>query len=467
MPRISLDKIIEKSKSIYGENAFDYSKTICKDRNIFLICNRCKSEFWKPIHRHLGNQIRINGTRQGDCNKCSSENKTKIIITRNNFVEYANDYFKGKYTYDITTFKSTKSQMDIICPKHGIFKQTPYNHIFNRSGCPECAGNIKDNNERFIKKAVLVHGDEYDYSKVIINGSDHVIIIHKLCNRENRQRPAEHLMGKGCYQCHYNHANSTEQFKKDAIAIHGDIYEYDFVNYINNRMDVNITCKQHGLFSQRPNNHLSGAGCPTCGIISRNNLNRFTQEQFLEKCFEVHGDKYEYSKSIYINYTTPVEITCKHHGEFWQSPANHIWRGSNCPICAKSGFSIKAINWLNQISTIFNINIQHIANGGEYEVKYDNKKYKIDGVCHELQIAFEFDGDFWHGNPDIYPPNEINNVIGKTYGELYTKTLQKRKHLSELGWFVISVWEYDFDNNILLSKDQIEMIEIHKIFFLN
>jgi len=51
-----------------------------------------------------------------------------------------------------------------------------------------------------------------------------------------------------------------------AKEIHNSTYDYSCIkNYVNNITKVPIICKTHGLFLQKPNNHLLGNGCPECG----------------------------------------------------------------------------------------------------------------------------------------------------------------------------------------------------------
>jgi len=59
-----------------------------------------------------------------------------------------------------------------------------------------------------------------------------------------------------------------------------------------------------------------------------------TQEEFIEKAIEKHGNKYDYSQVNYINTRTKVKIFCKHHEYFIQTPANHL-AGNQCPECSK------------------------------------------------------------------------------------------------------------------------------------
>ena len=58
-----------------------------------------------------------------------------------------------------------------------------------------------------------------------------------------------------------------------------------------------------------------------------------TTEEFIADARKVHGDKYDYSKVSYLSAKSKVCIICRDHGEFWQSPNNHLF-GRGCPICA-------------------------------------------------------------------------------------------------------------------------------------
>lgn len=58
-----------------------------------------------------------------------------------------------------------------------------------------------------------------------------------------------------------------------------------------------------------------------------------TSEQFIEEAIVVHGQKYDYDQTNYIDYHTKVDIICPIHGMFSQLPGNHI-RGQGCPQCA-------------------------------------------------------------------------------------------------------------------------------------
>ena len=95
-----------------------------------------------------------------------------------------------------------------------------------------------------------------------------------------------------------------------------------------------IICKEHGEFLQTPNGHLSNNGCKKCGTIIITNKSRKNINEFIEEAKIIHGDKYDYSKVIYINAFTNVIIICKEHGEFLQTPSTHLKSKIGCQACS-------------------------------------------------------------------------------------------------------------------------------------
>lgn len=57
-----------------------------------------------------------------------------------------------------------------------------------------------------------------------------------------------------------------------------------------------------------------------------------------------------------------------------------------------------------------------------------------------------FGGDYWHGNPKKYDPNDINKSNKKTFGQLYKETLEKIDLISSSGYNLIHIWKYDWKN---------------------
>ena len=125
---------------------------------------------------------------------------------------------------------------------------------------------------------------------------------------------------------------TKETFVEKAKEKHGDKYDYSEVEYKKSYEKVKIICPEHGPFWQSPSEHMRGKGCPECSKRTRGNNSRFTLQQFIDKSKDVHGDKYDYSKSEYKNAMTKICVTCPEHGDFYVYPISH-YRGVGCPKC--------------------------------------------------------------------------------------------------------------------------------------
>lgn len=126
---------------------------------------------------------------------------------------------------------------------------------------------------------------------------------------------------------------TTEEFIRNAVKIHGDKYNYSEVRYDGNKIKVKIICKEHGEFWQKPNNHTSlQHGCPKCKARKISEIWSMSEEEFIEKAKIVHGNKYIYENVNYTKSTEKVNIQCKKHSKFTQEANSHL-QGRGCPIC--------------------------------------------------------------------------------------------------------------------------------------
>ena len=166
--------------------------------------------------------------------------------------------------------------------------------------------------EYFIERAKKIHNDKYNYSCVDYKNRDtNVSIICKI-HGQFLQRPVVHLRGSGCKICKNELLSNlrkkpNEEFIEEAKKIHNDKYNYSCVDYQNTKTNVSIICKIHGPFLQKPHNHLAGKGCRICG--NNNIKKKLTKntEKFVKDATIIHGQKYDYSKSNYINNLEEVE----------------------------------------------------------------------------------------------------------------------------------------------------------------
>ena len=125
-------------------------------------------------------------------------------------------------------------------------------------------------------------------------------------------------------------ALTTEQFITRAKSVHGVKYDYSLVEYKNNATKIKIICKQHGIYEQIPNNHLSGNGCKACCFESQAST---AKSEFATKANIIHDSKYSYELVDYKTNKIKVSISCPIHGSFEQTPNDHL-KGQGCPVCA-------------------------------------------------------------------------------------------------------------------------------------
>ena len=286
------------------------------------------------------------------------------------FIERAKKVHGDKYDYSKVDYKSSKDCVTIICPIHGEFEQKAGYHLKSK-GCPYCAGKI--DTKEFIRRAREIHGDKYDYSKVIYTKSKEKVIIICPIHGEFEQMADNHLRGSGCPKCAGTEKKTTEQFIQEAIKIHGIRYDYSKVNYINANTKVCIICPEHGEFWQEPHSHLNGNGCGKC--VGKG----FTTEEFIEKARKIHGNKYDYSKVDYKGAKIKVCIICPRCGEFWQTPDSHLNRGSGCNICNLAMTTEEFIKKANSV----------------HNYTYDYSKTEYTRTHNKVCIICPKHGEFW------------------------------------------------------------------------
>lgn len=362
-----------------------------------------------------------------------SKINTKIFIDRSIKIH------NNKYDYSKSIYKNCSEKVIIICKEHGCFEQSPEKHMKGQ-GCKLCGINKRSSNNfdtthTFIEKAKEVHGDKYDYSKVFYkNTYEPVIILCKIHGVFNKE-PNKHLQGVGCRECSgAKEKLTTKMFISRSVHVHGSKFDYSLVKYVNIDTHVKILCATHGVFEQTPYKHLMGNGCPKCCKTAKMCTN-----DFIQKANKIHGNKYKYNKSIYVNTETKLIIECIKHGEFYQTPNSHLC-GSGCPRCIKT-ISNKEEIWLNSIGIPRDFR--------QYPLKINNRIVKVDGFCQDSNTVYEFYGDYWHGNPKRFKHNEMNKTVKRTFGSLYNETINRELELTNAGFKVISIWESDFNKSLL------------------
>lgn len=163
-------------------------------------------------------------------------------------------------------------------------------------------------------------------------------------------------------------------FIEQSIIIHGGRYDYTNTDYINFTTKVEIICKEHGSFFQRPLDHLKKMNCKKCSVKSSNR--KRTSKNWKSDFIKIHGDKYDYDKVDYKNSSTKIEIICKEHGSFFQLPHSHK-SGTGCKKCG-----IKKTTIIKDYTKVIKDFIK--IHGDKYDyssVNYIDSRIKIEIIC--------------------------------------------------------------------------------------
>ncbi len=250
----------------------------------------------------------------------------------------------------------------------------------------------------FIQRALEVHGNRYDYSKVLYVAARSKVTIICPVHGEFEQQPSSHCTGRGCHKCGGNKPLTLDRFIERANKKHKGRYDYSRVEFQNVEIKVEIICPDHGSFLQRPASHLKGFGCDRCGRVETGKKLGHSLERFVEDARRAHGDRYDYSQVEYINALSNVTIICPDHGAFGQKPANHI-RDVGCPVCGTESAAALRVKTTEKF-----IQEAREVHGDRYDyskVEYVTSHIKVEIACREH-------GSFW--------TSAVNHVKGNKSG---------------------------------------------------
>lgn len=295
------------------------------------------------------------------------------------FISKSSQRYNNKFDYsNIIEYESCKKRVPIACPSHGVFYQTPDFHLQGK-GCP-------------------------------------------LCSRE-RTGKSQRL--------------GTDTFIERAKKVHGDKFIYDKTVYLTQKNKLLITCKIHGDFSQSPNNHLYGKGCPRCRYDANQKKHQMGLGNFMAFANNRFNNKFDYSGVVYVNCDLPVSIVCPDHGQFSQTPYTHLRAVAGCPKCSagRSSHEKEIGEFLTKHGIPFDENNRTVLNGKEIDFLINNK------------IGIEVNGIYWH-----------SELSGKNKDYHLDKTVRCNK----LGIRLIQIFENEF-----IDKKRLVFSRLKSIFGLN
>lgn len=286
------------------------------------------------------------------------------------------------------------------------------------------------------------HGDLYNYDMVEYKNSHTAVTIICSSHGPFHQAPKDHWNGQGCPKCSAIARGKSRRINSDVFfdkcnEIHEGRFEYDRTSYKNMRSSIAVKCPIHGWFYPNARHHQSGASCPDCNRENMIGRGVLSLETFIERSNNIHNFRYDYSLVNLVHTKQHVEIICPEHGSFFQQPNGHM-NGHGCAKCNSVMPSGMCKEWLDSIG---------LPDDPEHREVGDlifGKKYVVDGYDPDTKTIYEFHGDYWHGNPDIYEAHTYSGLGQQTFGDLYNQTQNRRQEFQRSGYTVIEMWETDW-----------------------
>ena len=264
-------------------------------------------------------------------------------ITQQEFIEKASEVIAPHLDLSQFVYSGFAEKSLVTCSTHGEF-QIRASSILRGDGCPKC-GVIKRANakkmsiQEFLARALDVHGDRYDYSRVhLVSQKTKINIICK-DHGEFSQEPHSHLKGKGCKKCANEATGDRSRMPTETLIaklkeVHGDAYDYGRVGVrIGNK--VTVVCPKHGDFTASISNLLNRrSGCPKCGSEKAGRKARYDYARLVSELKETHKGKFEYGEVVYGQGPTFINVNCPEHGWFTQALQDHK-KGVGCSMCSQ------------------------------------------------------------------------------------------------------------------------------------
>jgi Zn finger protein HypA/HybF involved in hydrogenase expression len=382
--KLTQEEVVRRIKETHGDT-YDLSKFVYTTQ-------RSKSIFICKIHGEFLSQPKEvwGGTGCPECGK----KKFKPISIWEEVEQKILEKHGEVFDFVVDTYKGVGKKMEVICKIHNHkWKIRPID-LLKGQGCPKCRY-VKSSKKlvlkvpEFIKRSRETHGNKYDYSKVhqFKRQKTETVVIICPNHGEFKQKPYDHYSGSGCPKCWEEIRSEVltipwKDILKSFREVHGDKYQYNRDDYINSSSKLRITCPKHGEFIQDVTSHKHGQGCPKCGRERISDFLTTPWEEVLKSFRETHKDEYEYTPETYTLLETPMEMFCKKHGRFEQTPKNHR-NGSGCPIC-KSSRGEKEIEFL-----LRDLNVEY-----EHQKKFPELSvyYRFDFYIPSINTIIEYNG---------------------------------------------------------------------------
>ncbi|MGI0076475.1 MAG: DUF7487 domain-containing protein [Nitrosopumilaceae archaeon] len=383
-----------------------------------------------------------------------------MLNTTEVFIAKATEKHKNKYGYTKIAYNGAHNKVIISCPIHGDFKQTPSGHIHGEAGCPRC-GSIKQR-QTMLKKYGVEHPGQ---SKEIQNKRKQTMlerygVAYATQSSFFKEKTKQTNLEKYGVEHVLQSNKIREKIKQTNIERYN--VEYSLAN-----KEIREKIKQTNI--ERYNVEFIAQSPKIREKIKQTNIERYN----VEHPFQSKAIQRKVKQTIHNNYgvkhlsqrhMTGVLLLLENYDWFYNEyikqgkAANQIGdqlnisgstvgcylKKHNIAIKLINGFSYKCIQWLETIMEKENIFIQHAQNIGEYKIP--NTKLRADGYCEKTNTIYEFHGDIWHGNPNIFERHKLCNPFSNlTADELHVQTLKREEFIRGLGYNLVTIWENEWN----------------------
>ena len=351
-------------------------------------------------------------------------------ISSEEFISRSNNIHNNKYDYSKVEYVNNKTKVCIICPEHGEFWQTPKNHLLGQ-GCPICGEEIarkckKNDYQKFIDRFIKTFGDiaEFPYiNDEYENRNSTITYVCKKCGKAHKKVASYIFANKTiceCYRVKEPRQNIVFEHKPiiSSRLISADVIEsrikelYPTIemigknDYKNTSTKVLFRCTScNNEFYRKPNTFLCSKLKTPCPICTKKQLHKEktkTNEDFINDIAKIYGEGKYTLLSDYISSDCKVKLKCNDCGRIFEKEANSFLQHNGCPYHnCNSSFEEKEL---------FSF-IKSMCNDAINNDRKTLDGYELDVLVPSKQIAFEFDGIFWHNENNKTNDYHLNKTI--------------------------------------------------------
>lgn len=299
------------------------------------------------------------------------------------FLQKARAFHDDKFDYTDVTYVNANTPVTIICPTHGPFQQTPWNHL--KGGCSRCAAEARAVARRATVDVATVYaaaaqkGYELVDQPIKLKQVPLTTRVKLKCPSHNHafSSTVKALISdaRNCPKCKGFRISDSktvafQEFLERAKAVHSDKYSYNEATYKGLMQPMEIVCQQHGSFTQAPVHHLSNKGCVICNRTG----SYLTTEVLQQQLKELYGDDatISFDNVVHDPDSRYITITCETHGDVRALKAS-VRRGRGCPKCYPKSRGEAILAYMLS----------------KYKVSFI-EQYKFEGCVHKAPLPFDF-----------------------------------------------------------------------------